>query len=202
MQQRRLGAGWRPRAAGRGLPARPAAGQGRLPAPARNAAFLNTLGVAQYRCGLYPGGAGNPDAVERPEPARKNRPTWPSWPWPSTVWVSPMRPATPWLGCAVMKDPQQAGNPESAGLSCARPRRSSSTGSSRPTRSHLIDWRASTFASTVGLRFEDTQRFRRFEATMDGLLGENGCLLSMLASFASVPIHLLGSTGPAPSARN
>ena len=35
------------------LPARPAPGQGRLPARARKwRSFINTLGVAQYRCGL------------------------------------------------------------------------------------------------------------------------------------------------------
>ena len=92
--------------------ARPAPGQGRLPARADNGTFLNTLGSGPVPLRAHGRGAGDPDTVNRPEQRRKNLPTWPSWPWPSTDWVIRKVPHDP--GPAARSDEEFAVGPKSA----------------------------------------------------------------------------------------
>ena len=73
--------------------------------------FSNTLGVAQYRCGLMSRGAGDPDTVKRPEQAERTLPTWPSWLWPSTAWGNPIE-ARDDLGSAARSDEGSAAGRE------------------------------------------------------------------------------------------
>ena len=75
------------------LPARPAPGQGRLPARAGKWCLPQYPWRGPVPLRAHGRGAGDPDTDKHPEQGERIRPTWPSWPWPTSDCANPRRPA-------------------------------------------------------------------------------------------------------------
>jgi hypothetical protein len=101
--------------------------------------YLTTLGVAQYRLGLFreasatlaQAGQVEPNAQE-PLPPRRS---WPSWPWPAIARGSRPRRWRPWTDCGIRSRDRTGPRMVNLKLSGAKPRSSSRTWHSRSTRS-------------------------------------------------------------------